>query len=121
MTRKKKTIIGVGILIVGILFWQFGFFNRFNYLTAKIDIIRDSPRIATIGKILPCGVPCISLNEKYGFHEANLGCSVNDPLLRGINAYNSEIEKYLNKRNGKNWRKKYETELESLIDTNMLE
>ncbi|WP_025663556.1 FEKKY domain-containing protein [Aquimarina megaterium] len=122
MTLKKKIRIGIGILIIGISFWQFGLFNRFNYLTAKIDIWRDSPRIAMVGiPSYPCGVPCIGLNEEYGFHESNVGCLVTGPQLCGIDSYNAQIEKYLNKRNGKDWRKKYEAELDSLIKNNLLE
>ena len=121
MKRKKKITIGVGILIVGILFWQFGLFNRFNYLTGKIDSWRNSARIVTVGKPLPCGVPCIGLKEKYGFHESNVGCVVTGPQLRGIDAYNAEIEKYLNKRNRKDWREKYQAEMDSLIKNNRLE
>ncbi len=118
----KKIKIGIGILLVGILFWQFGLFYRFNYVTAKIDIMNDSPRIVSNEIPLhPCGVPCIGLKEKYGFHEFNVGCLVTGPQMRGINAYNAEIEKYLDKRNGKDWRKKYQTELDSLIKNNLLE
>lgn len=121
MTRKKKITIGIGTLIVGILFWQFGFFTRFNYVTAKIDIWRDSPRIASYGVPYPCGVPCIGLKEKYGFHESNVGCVVTGPQIRGIEAYNAQIEKYLSKKNGKDWRKKYQAEMDSLIKNDMLE
>jgi hypothetical protein len=122
MTRRKKITIGIGILIVGILFWQFGLFNRFNYLTAKIDSWRDSVRLVTTEiPMYPCGVPCIGLKEKYGFHESNVGCVLTGPTIRGIDAYNAEIEKYLNKRNGKDWRKKYQVELDSLIKNNRLE
>ena len=117
MTRKKK--ISFGILIVGIIFWQFGFFNRFNYLTAKIDGWRDSARIVTTEPPMhPCGVPCIGLKEKYGFHESNIGCVVTGPQIRGIDAYNTEIESYLNERNGEDWRKKYQAELDLLIKNN---
>jgi len=122
MTRRKKITIGIGILIVGILFWQFGIFNRFNYLTAKIDSWRDSVRLVTTEPpMYPCGVPCIGLKEKYGFHESNVGCVLTGPTIRGINAYNAEIEKYLNKRNGEDWREKYQAELDSLIKNNRLE
>ena len=120
MKRKKKIIIGIGILIVGVLFWQFGLIKRFNYFTGKIDSWRNSARIVTIGKPLPCGIPCIRLKEKYGFQESNIGCTVTEPQLRGIDSYNAEIEKYLNKRNGKEWRKKYQVEMDSLIKNNML-
>lgn len=121
MKIGDKSKIGIGLLIVGALLWQFGFFNRFNYLTAQIDIWRASPRIATVGKPLPCGVPCIGLKEKYGFHASNVGCVVTEPQLRGINTYNEQIEKYLNKKNGKDWREKYEAELDSMIKNDLLE
>ena len=117
-----KLKIGLGILIIGVLLWQFGFFNRFNYLTAKIDIWSNTPRIVTAGiPEIPCGVPCIGLKEKYGFYESNIGCIVTEPQLRGINAYNNQIEKFLNKRNGKDWRKKYQMELGLLINYGLLE
>ena len=122
MKRKRKLKIGLGILIVGIILWQFGFFTRFNYLTAKIDIWRESPRIVSYGfPSYPCGVPCIGIKEKYGFHESNIGCLVTEPQIRGIESYNAQIEKYLEERNGKDWRKKYQTEIDSLIKNNMLE
>jgi len=122
MKRKKIIIIGIGILFVGILFWQFGLFNRFNYLTAKIDSWRDSARIvSTEPPLHACGVPCIGLKEKYGFHEHYTSCVQTGPTIRGIKAYTAGIEKYLNKRNGKDWRKKYQAELNLLIENNRLE
>ena len=122
MKKKKNIIIGFGIVVVGILFWQFGLFNRFNYLTAKIDSWRNSARIVTTEpRNYPCGIPCIGLKEKYGFREVNVGCVLSKPEIRGIDSYNSEIEKYLNIRNGMKWRKKYEAELNLLIEKNELE
>ncbi|WP_075341278.1 FEKKY domain-containing protein [Tenacibaculum agarivorans] len=121
--KYRKTFkIGIRFLIIGVLFWQFGFFTRFNYLTAKIDIWRDSPRIVSCGRSLyPCGVPCISLKEKYGFHESNISCVVTTPQIRGIKLYNAQIIKYLNKKNGEDWQKEYHAEMELLIKNNMLE
>lgn len=122
MKKNEKISIGIGIITVGIICWQFGLFNRFNYFTAKIDGWRNSARIViTEQPIYLCGVPCIGLKEKYGFHESNVGCLLSKPEIRGIDYYNSEIEKYLNRRNGINWRKKYEAELELLIKNNELE
>jgi hypothetical protein len=122
MKHKKKIKIGIGILIVGIIFWQFGLFNRFNYLTAKIDSWRDSARIvSTESPMHPCGVPCIGLKNKYGFHDYYAGCIQSKPTIRGIDMYNAEIEKHLTKRNGKDWRKIYEAELNLLIENNSLE
>lgn len=110
------------MLLVGILFWQLGLFNRFNYLTAKIDGWRNSARIViTEPPLYPCGVPCIGLKKKYGFHEHYASCIQSGPTIRGIDMYNAEIEKYLTKRNGKGWRKIYEAELNLLIKNNSLE
>ncbi|WP_405567719.1 hypothetical protein [Polaribacter sp. Asnod6-C07] len=122
MTRRKKIKIGIGVLFLGVLLWQLGFLTRYNYLTAKIDSWQDQSRIVQIG--IPnfnYGVPVISLNEKYGFHESNTGCIVTGPQLRGIDSYNAEIEKYLNERNGKDWEKKYQAELNYLIENNLTE
>ena len=37
MKKKKNISIGIGIVTISIIFWQFGLLNRFNYFTAKID------------------------------------------------------------------------------------
>jgi len=122
MKLKRKIKIASGIIIALIVFWQFGFFYRFNYFTAKIDCWRDSACIVTTeSPRYPCGVSCIGLKEQYGFHEAAVGCVLTGSEIRGIDAYNSEIETYLNKRNGANWQKKYEAELDSLIKYNRVE
>ena len=122
MKTAKKISIGIVIVVVGIICWQFGLFNRFNYLTAKIDSWRNSARIViTEQPNYTCGVPCIGLKEKYGFHETTVGCVLSKPEIRGIDCYNSEIEKYLNNRNGINWRKKYDAELKILTRRNELE
>lgn len=117
-----KTKIGAFIFIAGIILWQFGFFNRFNYLTAQIDILTDSPRIVVTEiplyepKIDP--VSYTGLNEKYGFHQHYTGCNITHSELIGIDAYNSEIEKYLIKKNGINWKAKYQKEIKTLIKEN---
>ncbi len=121
MTRRKKIKTGIGILLVGILLWQFGLFHRFNYLTAKIDILNENPRIVDTGPPMNFGVPVISLNEKYGFYQHNTHCTGSGAKFNGIDAYNSEVEKYLKKRNGENWRKKYQAELNYLIENNLTE
>jgi hypothetical protein len=121
MTRRKKIKIGIGVLLVGIVLWQFGFFSRYNYLTAKIDIMREQPRIVEIGVPSYFGVAYIGLDESYGFHQSNVGCLISTPQLRGIDSYNSKVEKYLIKRNGKDWRKKYQKEIDSIIKQKLTE
>jgi hypothetical protein len=115
MTRRKKIGIGIGILLVGIILWQFGFFNRYNYLTAKIDIMQEQPRIIEIGILGHFGIANNGLNQKFGFMEFSVHSFVTTTQLRGIKLYNKEIEEYLNKRNGNDWRKKYKKGLDSII------
>lgn len=118
MFSKKRNIILFGILLIGIVLWQFGFFYRFNYLTAQMDIMRDESRIV-ITEIQTFNVDPIAhtgLNEEYGFHEHHTNNNISKQQLRGIESYNTEIEKYLLKRNGKNWRKEYQSKLEVLIN-----
>jgi hypothetical protein len=66
-------------------------------------------------------VPVFSLNEKYGFYEHFYGCVVTGSQFRGIKAYNEQIDKYLIKRNGENWKKKYDSELKNMIENNATE
>lgn len=120
MKRKYKLLLLFTLFAV--LLWQYGFFTRYNYLTAQLDIWKDTPRLVHVGIPLhPCGVPCIGLKEAYGFHESSVGCLVTSWQLRGIDVYNRQIERYLEKRNGKDWRVRYESEIDSLISNDLLE
>lgn len=119
MSIKRNIKTGLIILLVMIIMWQLGFFYRFNYLTAKIDIIRETPRLVITeiplysSEIDP--IPYIGLNEKYGFHEHFAGSNVTRPQIRGIDSYNAQIEKYLMERNGENWKVKYQSEIDTLV------
>lgn len=119
---KKKLTISVILIGIAILLWQFGFFSRYNYLTAQLDIWRDEARIVNFEiPIHACGVPCIGLKEKYGFHELFVGCVVSPWQYRGIESYHRQIEQYLAKRNGENWKAHYQSELDSLFHEDLLE
>jgi hypothetical protein len=116
MTPRRKIKSGIVILLIGIISWQFGLLNRYNYLTAKIDIMREKPCLVEVGDVLShFGIAENGLNQKYGFEQSTSGSFLSVTQLRGIESYNKEIEKFLIKRNGNNWRKKYKTELDSII------
>lgn len=55
--------------------------------------------------------------KKYGLYKKNLGCVIGDKqtLVLG-KKYRKVTDPYLEKRNGKDWRKKIEKELDSLIE-----
>jgi hypothetical protein len=116
MTRRRKIKSGIVILLIGIISWQFGLLNRYNYLTAKIDIMREKPCLVEVGDVLShFGIADKGLNQKYEFEQSTLGSFLSVTQLRGIESYKKEIEKFLIKRNGNNWRNKYKTELDSII------
>lgn len=115
MNRKKKIKYAVGIFLISLTMWQFGLFHRFNYITAYIDIWSGHPRIVDTGPPF-VDVAIISLNEEYGFYMHHTHCTNWGPKFRGIDAYNSRIEKYLNKRNGEEWREEYEKKSSVLFE-----
>ena|SRR5690554_1483676 len=114
MSRRRKINIGIVILFAALVRWQYGLFNRYNYLTAKFAIMRGAPTIITVGEPTPCDEPCMELREKYGFQVKNFGKKVSGSQLRGINDYNLEIKNYLIRKNGADWLEKYESELGTL-------
>ncbi|MFY7669524.1 hypothetical protein ACOSP6_00415 [Tenacibaculum sp. MEBiC06402] len=115
MKRKKKIIIGIGILVFGISLWSFGIVNKYNFLTAKLDIMNHNPKIVTVGFPIFSHTELNMISEKYGFKNVNFGCIVTQSELNGIDFYNAVMEEYLEKKNGINWRKKYNKEIDSLI------
>ena len=113
---KQIVISGLSALIIGFFLWQYGFFSRYNYLSAKFDLHQGTVRVVSFGEPrLPCGDPCIQLQNKYGFRESDIGCVVSGPEIRGIQAYNAQVEKFLDSRNGKGWREQYQAELTDML------
>lgn len=110
---KKKIIIG--ILLFGILLYNFGIICKYNFLTAKIDILNEDLKIVTVGLPFFSNKELNGITKKYGFKNVNFGCIVTQHELNGINSYNSEMKRHLDKKNGLNWQQKYKKEIDSLI------
>ncbi|GGG50643.1 FEKKY domain-containing protein [Bizionia arctica] len=113
---NKKTILfsGVTMILLVIGLWYFGFFNRFNYLTAKNDIAKNTPQKIWIGELIISPRDMNKISAKYGFENIGFGCVVSTTELNGIEIYNAQIEKYLTKINGTAWKSNYIKELDSL-------
>jgi hypothetical protein len=119
MNKKTKIIllVTISILIVIGLFRQ-GVLPKYNYFTAKWDIITGDVRFISIG------FPAFTSKEKekekvdgnYGFKVYNIGCSPSDAEFKAIESYNTVIEEYLKKRNGNNWRINHKKEVDSLYN-----
>ncbi|MEY8867919.1 hypothetical protein AB9K24_00330 [Meridianimaribacter flavus] len=115
--RKKKNLIVIAILLVGIgfLLWNFGFFNRYNYLTAKSDISNNNPQIVFIGESMLTSSDINKVSKKYGFKVVNFGCLISQSEQNGIENYNSQMDNYLDELNGIGWESEYKKEIDSLM------
>jgi amino acid transporter len=89
----------------------YGLNEEYNYFTAKQDIRKGKIQLLeTTGLTLPDPNTNVDWNKKqnaekkvekqFGYKTINLGCT----WTNGIGIYNSVMENYLKKVNGKNWR-----------------
>jgi hypothetical protein len=85
---------------------------------AEIDIRNDNV------KILTQGIPLISnksqydsiekIEQKYGLSVKNIGCIIAPEITAAEAEYIKITEVYLEKRNGKNWRIKMQSEIDAI-------
>jgi hypothetical protein len=118
---RKGTLIISLILIVAItaiLIVRQNFKNspEYNFITAKLDIKNGNARIVHTGfrKTSSNDSEIDNVASKYGFKNIYIGGKTTKQIISGINKYNEVIETYLKVRNGSNWRKKYQSEVDSL-------
>ena len=96
----------------------YGLNEEYNYFTAKQDIRNGKIQLLETGLILPGPNTNVDWNKKqdaekqFGYKSINLGCTVTN----GIYIYNSVMEDYLEKVNGKNWRTKERQMFDSLMN-----
>ena len=84
----------------------YGLNEEYNYFSANRDIQNGKIQILETAEIMPePNVDCNKLQEvekklekKFGYQSVYLGCT----LANGISIYNSVVEEYLEKVNGKN-------------------
>ena len=99
----------------------YGLNEEFNYFSANRDINNGKIQIIETGLILP--EPNVDWDKKqqaekkiekqFGFKSVYLGCTA----THGIGIYNSVMEEYLGKVNGKTWRTKQRHMLDSLMNS----
>ena len=97
----------------------YGLGEEYNYFSATKDIESGKVQILETGLEMP--EPNINWEKKqeaekkleklFGYKSVNLGCIATN----GIAIYNSVVEDYLEKTNGKNWRTKERHMLDSLM------
>ncbi|WP_074407630.1 MULTISPECIES: FEKKY domain-containing protein [Aquimarina] len=115
MNRKKIITIVILLLGIGITLSYFGFFNRFNYITAKLDITNNNPQKVLVGLPFISPTEMNKVSKKYGFKNIRFGCIISGMELNGIDMYNDQMDQYLTKINGVGWELKYNKEIDSLI------
>ena len=86
---------------------------------AEIDIKNDNVKILTQGLPLPpeneAQYDSIQkIKQKYGLSVKNIGCIIAPEITAAENEYKKITEKYLEKRNGKNWRIKMQSEIDAI-------
>jgi hypothetical protein len=99
----------------------YGLNEEYNYFSANRDIKNGKIQLLETGLISP--EPNIAwdkkqeaekkLEKQFGYKSVYLGCIV----THGIVIYNSVMEDYLDKVNGKNWKIKQQCMLDSLINS----
>ena len=115
MKTRKTIIISITLLAVAgnlSLAWWTGCFTPYNYFTAKRDIRNGKIQLVSFGLTLPELIQEAEIRKKYGFSRLNVGCIVTTDLIKGISIYDNIVESYLNKRNGHDWRLRYEREID---------
>jgi hypothetical protein len=115
-------IISITLLaIVGSLSfaWWTGCFTPYNYFTAKRDIRNGKIQLVSYGLPSPELIQEADIRKKYGFSRSNAGCIATTDLIQGISMYNNIVQNYLNKRNGHDWRLRYEREIDSVSKNGM--
>lgn len=83
-------------------------------MTAKIDIINNEPKKILVGEQIVYHTDLNKISKPYGFENISLGCAVSLPELNGIKSYNKVINKHLNEINKDNWRKEYQSKVDSI-------
>jgi hypothetical protein len=96
---------------------HYGLNQEYNYFTAKRDIKNGKVQILSGG--LALSVPTDrekeiekELEKQYGYKSVYLGCIV----THGMGIYNTVMDHYLEKRNGKNWQLKERLLHDSLLN-----
>jgi len=118
--RKVILIIGsiliVAIAVILIVRQNFKNSPDYNFITAKLDIKNGNVKIVHIGfqKTSSKDIEIANVASKYGFKNIYIGYDTAQQILSGINNYNNVIEAYLKVRNGNDWKKDYQLEIDSL-------
>jgi len=121
MKRKMITLIGL-ILIISVLS-KIGVISEYNYFTAQYYKLTDKARVVGYYGENPWrGLDWEQyqfLVKKYDFTKPSVKReNYNKFEQRGIESFNKQMELYLNKRDGKDWKERYNKDVDSILRLN---
>ncbi|MGE5446981.1 MAG: hypothetical protein ACM3PR_01370 [Bacteroidales bacterium] len=117
MSRKKKVILLIlSSLVIVIFLYHYGFFSRYNYLTAKVDIQKGNVQL-----ILVDADADGFFREEYLARRYNIKMDLLDKVFlinnitnKGVAIYNQQMEKQIKMNLGEKKYRKYQHDLDSL-------
>ena len=119
MKKGFKTfgIIASALLALAILYYNFGLFERYSFVTADWDSWAGTDRIVVFGELNELDVIKARTAPKYGFqYEVAGGCLVTRPLLNGLKDYNAIMGAKINDKLGKDWEDVLEKEVSKQME-----
>lgn len=118
--RKKLIIAGIIItLVVSAVYmlWQvYDLSADYNYASAKMDIASGHARLIHIGspKVTSRDKEIELVAARYGFKNIYVEKFTKKLTEKGIRDYNDLVGRYLQLRNGTDWKARYQKEVDSL-------
>ena len=88
---------------------------KYNYFTAKIDILLNNPIFVTPGFPKLNYDDANALAQDYKFKAKYAGCTVSGLGLFGIDNYNKQMKIYIDELNEEYWIHEYNMKYDSLV------
>ena len=110
----KKTLLysTIILIILTILHFRLGLFNRFNIITAYWDKWNGNERIIIYGELAPDDNLKSDIAPQFGFnYERHEDCTVTIPFVSGVKDYNAVMASAISARLGNDWNKILEKEI----------
>lgn len=114
--RKKVILLIVSLLVIAIFLYHYGFFSRYNYFTAKLDIQRGNVQLISVDTDADG-----FFRVEYVARRYNIKMDLFEPVFlinnitdKGIDIYNQQMEKQIKINLGEKKYRKYQNELDSL-------
>ncbi len=92
-----------------------GLFTRYNFITARLDIMNKNYRIVHYGERKVTDKIAEEISPEFGFKYEGTNCSVTTPLINGIDSYNKIMTRQLDKVYGSDWFFDFEDRTDSLF------